>query len=79
MTNHHRIVQRARAAPPIANADILFELPLEVWQQKQRLITEEYGFAAASWEARVTPRREGFFRVKTAERAAAWLEQRRSE
>jgi len=61
----------------LANADLLFELSLAVWQQKQRLITEEYGFADASWEARVTPRTEGFFRVTTAQQGAAWLEQRR--
>jgi LmbE family N-acetylglucosaminyl deacetylase len=65
-----------RAMP---NADILFELPLDVWQRKQRLITEGYGFAEASWEARVTPPSEGFFRVTTTEQAAAWLEQRRSQ
>ena len=62
----------------LANADIVFELPLEVWAQKHRMITQDYGFPEASWEARTTPRSEGFFRVTTAERAAAWLEQRRS-
>jgi len=41
------------------------------------LITEDYGFAEASWEARVTPRTESYFRVSTPERALAWLEQRR--
>jgi LmbE family N-acetylglucosaminyl deacetylase len=68
-----------RLPSPVANADILFELSLEIWEQKRRLITQDYGFADTSWEARVTPRSEGFFRVTTAERAAAWLEQRRSQ
>jgi hypothetical protein len=63
----------------LANADILCELSLQVWQQKQRLITQDYGFAEASWEARVTPRTEGFFRVTTAKQATTWLEQRRSQ
>ena len=63
----------------LANADIARELSPEVWERKHRLITEDYGFADASWEARTTPRTEGFFRVTTAERAAAWLEQRRSQ
>ncbi len=62
----------------LANADITFELSLDVWERKYRLVTQEYGFAAASWEARATPRSEGFFRVTTAEHATAWLEQRRS-
>lgn len=36
------------------DADILRELPLDVWETKHRLITQEYGFAETSWEARVT-------------------------
>lgn len=69
----------SRLPSAIASADILFELPREVWQRKQRLITEDYGFAEASWEARVTPRCEGFFRVTTTEQATSWLEQRRTQ
>ncbi|MEI9950511.1 MAG: PIG-L family deacetylase [Pseudomonadota bacterium] len=65
----------SRLPRAIASADIVCELSGEVWQRKYRLITEDYGFAQASWEARVTPRTEGFFRVTTAERATAWLEQ----
>jgi len=33
-----------------------------VWKEKHRLITETYGFAADSWEARTTPHEEGFRR-----------------
>lgn len=62
----------------MASADITFKLAPEVWQEKRRLITVHYGFAESSWEARVTPRSEAFFRVTTAERARHWLEQRRS-
>ena len=61
-----------------ATADIVYELSNEVWQRKHRLITQEYGFAEASWEARVTPRIEAFTRITTAEHARAWLEQPRS-
>ncbi|HEY3253253.1 MAG TPA: hypothetical protein VGJ91_04870 [Polyangiaceae bacterium] len=67
----------SRLPSAIADANIVYELSADVWQRKHRLITEDYGFAEASWEARVTPRTESFFRVKTAERALAWLEQRR--
>jgi len=63
----------------LANADITRELSPEVWQRKHRLLTEDYGFADASWEARTTPRSEGFFRVTTAECAATWLGQRRNQ
>jgi LmbE family N-acetylglucosaminyl deacetylase len=69
----------SRLPRALANADIVFELPLEVWERKHCLITQDYGFAEASWEARATPRSEGFFRVTTAEGATAWLEQRRTE
>ena len=63
----------------MANADLVLELSPELWARKQRLITEDYGFAEASWEARTTPRREGFFRVTTFEGATAWLAKRRSQ
>jgi len=65
----------SRLPRAIESADIVHELSPAVWQRKHRLITEEYGFSEASWEARVTPRSEGFFRVTSAERARAWLEQ----
>jgi hypothetical protein len=58
---------------PVASADITVELPLDIWQHKLSLITGTYGFAPDSWEARVTPRREAFFRVRTQVEASAWL------
>jgi len=64
-----------RALP---SAEITFELSLDVWERKHRLLTEDYGFAETSWEARTTPRSEGFFRVTSAQRATAWLEQQRN-
>jgi LmbE family N-acetylglucosaminyl deacetylase len=57
----------------IASADVTVELSLELWQRKLSLVTDVYGFAHDSWEARVTPRREAFFRVKTHLEASAWL------
>jgi LmbE family N-acetylglucosaminyl deacetylase len=58
---------------PVASADITVELPFEIWQRKLNLVTDSYGFASDSWEARVTPRREAFFRVKNRVEASAWL------
>ncbi len=43
------------------DADQRVCLPEEVWWKKQRMITEVYGFSPESWEARVTPREEGFW------------------
>ncbi|HEX3776585.1 MAG TPA: hypothetical protein VHV51_19065 [Polyangiaceae bacterium] len=57
----------------IDTADIALELPREVWSEKYRILAEIYRFEAGSWEARVTPRREAFFRVTTRADASAWL------
>ena len=57
----------------IAAADIMNELPFAVWQQKRELVTACYGFEPDSWEARVTPRREAFFLVRSPADAATWL------
>ena len=68
----------SRLPQVLPNADVRRELSPEIWQRKQRLITLEYGFDVASWEARVTPKIEGFFRITTTERARAWLGQSRN-
>jgi LmbE family N-acetylglucosaminyl deacetylase len=36
-------------------------LTKEIWLEKRRMITETYGFGLDSWEARSTPREEGFW------------------
>ncbi|MFH1614392.1 MAG: PIG-L family deacetylase [Planctomycetota bacterium] len=45
---------------PVENADIKIRLSDEIWQKKYDIITGTYGFAADSFEARVTPRQEAF-------------------
>ena len=60
------------------DADIVRELSSEVWARKHRLITHDYGFAEASWEARVTPHSEAFFRLETPEHAQSLLESRQN-
>jgi LmbE family N-acetylglucosaminyl deacetylase len=42
----------------------------EVWLEKHRLITDVYGFGPDSWEARTTPREEGFWCFDSAQAAA---------
>jgi hypothetical protein len=48
----------------------------EVWLEKRRLILDGYGFGLDSWEARTTPREEGFWcfdsPLTAAERTAPW-------
>ena len=67
--------QRLPSARP--NADVQHELSPTVWQRKRSVITDCYGFADQSWEARVTPHTEAFFRITTSEQAASWLRQAR--
>lgn len=43
------------------DADRRVFLTDEVWLEKRRLITDLYGFEPGSWEARCTPREEGFW------------------
>jgi LmbE family N-acetylglucosaminyl deacetylase len=45
---------------PSADADTKLALPADLWARKYALITEDYGFAADSWEARAVPRVEAF-------------------
>jgi LmbE family N-acetylglucosaminyl deacetylase len=49
----------------IPNADLTLTLPDEIWREKARLLTDGYGFEPDSWEARVTPRSEAFWRVRS--------------
>lgn len=68
----------ARLPRALGNADIVRELPTDVWKHKHRLITREYGFAETSFEARVTPKVEAFFRISSPEGARTWLERTRT-
>ena len=47
--------------------DILSE---RIWLEKRRLITDVYGYGPESWEARATPREEGFWCFDSGETAA---------
>jgi LmbE family N-acetylglucosaminyl deacetylase len=65
---------RARLPRVRADADRRDVLTDEVWLEKRRMITEIYGYGLDSWEARATPREEGFWcfdsPLAAAERAA---------
>ncbi len=47
------------------DADIQVWLPELIWQEKYKLITELYGFAADSFEAKSCPKQEGFWQFGT--------------
>ena len=48
-------------------------LPVHIFQEKNRLITEVYGFDTASWEARTTPDAEGFWFFNSPRALQEWL------
>jgi LmbE family N-acetylglucosaminyl deacetylase len=58
----------------IDGADLRLGLNDGVWREKHRLITELYGFSETSWEARCTPREEGFRIFRSPRAAVDFLE-----
>ena len=52
---------------PRAGASFTRALSPELWARKSRLITQTYGFAPDSWEARAAPRTESFTCYRTLE------------
>ncbi|MGB8224622.1 MAG: PIG-L family deacetylase [Polyangiales bacterium] len=49
--------------PPFvrSDADRREMLPLQVWREKRRVLTDLYGFTDESWEVRAAPREEGWW------------------
>ncbi len=45
---------------PIESAEIFLTLTKEIWLKKYQIMTEIYGFATESWEAKTTPVSEAF-------------------
>lgn len=58
---------------PKAAADLRYQLTAGQWAQKTRIITDVYGFAADSWEARSVSRVEAFWRFPSADAARAFV------
>jgi len=48
---------------PAANSDVCIRLPRDIWQRKYEIVTEVYGRAPDSFEARTTPKEETFWIV----------------
>jgi LmbE family N-acetylglucosaminyl deacetylase len=46
---------------PIRNTGSLIKLPEHIWQRKYEIITNIYGFAPDTFEARTTPKQEAFW------------------
>jgi hypothetical protein len=52
-------------------------LPEVILMEKYRLITEVYGFAPESWEARATPQSEAFWCFRSPRALKTWLDETR--
>ena len=48
-------------------------LPEKIWLEKQRLITDIYGFGPDSWEACITPKAEAFWRFQSPIDLQRWM------
>ena len=59
---------------PVQNASIhqLLTKPLQI--KKYKIITDTYGFAKSSWEAKTTPNEETFWQFSNAKQAKKWLD-----
>jgi len=64
---------RACCPRPRADAHFCRRLETPIWERKRSIITGVYGFAADSWEARTTPRREAFWSFDSKEALSRWL------
>lgn len=57
----------------ILSAHRVTTLPEELQAEKYRLITQVYGFAPATWEARVTPLTEAFWCFDSPDQYRSWI------
>lgn len=63
----------------IEEADYCRKLPLKIWLEKYRMITEIYGFEKTGFEAKTTPEKEGFWQFTNAEIAIKRLNLNKSK
>ena len=61
-----------RPPSPRVGAELFSLLP-EIWEKKQRVVEEIYGFNSDDWEARANQRTESFFIFKERDNLKNWL------
>ena len=61
---------------PEKDAHNTFRLPQKIWYRKYQMITETYGFAPDSWEAKATPKTEAFWCLSSPEQMKAEYSER---
>jgi LmbE family N-acetylglucosaminyl deacetylase len=60
--------------PRVSEGARRHHLSASTWREKHRIITGVYGFSRDSWEARCTPREEGFWCFESPAAAADFME-----
>ncbi len=60
-------------SPRPENGAEVFQLPDRIWNRKRHLIEKIYGFKSNSWEARINPRTEAFWRFRGRDELNLWL------
>lgn len=63
----------------IATADVQQTLPINIWEEKYRIITEVYGFEKSGFEAKTTPKNEAFWKFESPDNAKKWLEHEKAQ
>lgn len=61
----------------IEGANLCKRLPLKIWLEKYRMITDLYGFEKSGFEAKTTPEKEAFWQFQNPEEALTWADQKR--
>ena len=64
--------ERAHLPSAIETAHLSVSLSETVWQRKQEIMSDVYGFSKESWAYRTTPRHEAFWRFHSPEEAFSW-------
>lgn len=67
--------QRSYFPRPIQAANKKIVLPVTIWKEKYRIITDVYGFPFDSFEAKTTPKEEAFWCFFTSQEVKIWLSQ----
>ena len=58
----------------INEADYVNKLPIDIWKEKYRIITDLYGFDPSGFEAKTSPTTEAFWQFSSVQDCVKWME-----
>ena len=68
--------QGAHLPKPEKDAHHCLSLPIHVWERKNHILTNIYGFSTSSWEARVSPKEEAFWCFRSPKIFHKWYQKK---